>query len=157
MKKFLLVTATTAAALALSACAPKLGGSDYMANSVGEISETLKGTIISMRVVNISAKDPSNPGIGALAGGVAGGVLGSQVGKGSGPAVVGTLGALGGAALGHFAEGKLTEQEGFEYQVQLDRGDIVTLSQGAEPRLAIGQRVLVIKSNKNRSRVVPAG
>jgi len=157
MKKFLLVAALTTAALSLSACTPKLGGNDYSARSVGEISETLKGTVVSMRVVNISAKDASTPGVGALGGAVAGGVLGSQVGKGSGPAVIGTLGALGGAALGHYAEGRLTEQEGFEYQVQLDRGDIITLSQGAEPRLAIGQRVLVIKSNKDRSRVVPAG
>ena len=157
MKKFLLVAALTTAVLSLSACAPKLGGNDYGVRGVGEVSETLRGTVISMRVINISAKDASTPGVGALGGAVAGGVLGSQVGKGHGPAVIGTLGALGGAALGHYAEGRLTEQEGFEYQVQLERGDIVTVSQGAEPRLAIGQRVLVIKSNKDRSRVVPAG
>jgi outer membrane lipoprotein SlyB len=154
MKKLLLVAATTAAALSLSGCAPKLGGNDYAVRGVGEISETVRGTIVSMHVVNISAKDQSGPGAGALAGGVAGGLLGSQIGKGRGPMVAGVVGALGGAALGHLAEGKLTEQEGFEYQIQLDTGGLITVSQGAEPRLALGQRVLVIKSGRDRSRVV---
>ncbi|MEI8296187.1 MAG: glycine zipper 2TM domain-containing protein [Alphaproteobacteria bacterium] len=159
MKKYLVVVAATAAALSLSACAPKIGGNDYSVRGAGEVSETVKGTIISMHVVNISAKTAENqsgPGAGALIGGLTGGVLGSQVGKGRGPAVIGVAGALGGAALGHYAEGKLTEQEGFEYQIQLDSGGIVTVTQGAEPRLAVGQKVLVIKSNRDRSRVVAA-
>lgn len=159
MKNIVIIAATTAASLALSGCAPKLGGSDYSVRGVGEVSQTYRGTIVSARPIMIQAKTAeaqSQPGAGALVGGLAGGVLGSQVGKGKGQVVAGALGALGGAAAGHFAEQKLTEQEGMEYQVQLESGALITVAQGAEPRLFVGQRVLVIKSDRERSRVVPA-
>jgi len=46
-------------------------------------------------------------------------------------------------------------QEGTEYQIKLDNGSTITIAQGIEPRLAVGQRVLVIESNRSRSRMVP--
>lgn len=156
MKKIMFTAAIVAASLTLTGCAPKIGGNDYSVRGVGEVSQTFQGTIISAHSILVSAKDPSNPGVGALAGGATGAFLGSQVGKGRGQVVMGTLGALGGAVGGHFAEQKLTEQEGMEYQIKLDSGSIVTVAQGAEPRLAVGQRVLVINSARERSRVVAA-
>ncbi len=155
MKKILIVSLVSTVALLVSACAPKLGGSDYNVRGVGEISQTLRGTVISARPVIINASDNSQFGAGAGIGGLSGALLGSQIGGGKGRVLTGTLGALGGAAAGHLIQQKATEQEGMEYQVQLDRGDVITISQGAEPRISSGQRVLVIQSNKERSRIVP--
>ena len=155
MKKFLIASTVVGCSLLGSGCAPKLGGNDYSVKGAGEISSTLKGVIISARPVMINAQDPSQPGVGAVVGGLSGALLGSQIGGGKGRMVTGVLGGLAGAGAGHLIQGKATEQEGYEYQVQLDRGDTVTLTQGAEPKMTAGQRVLVIQSNKDRSRIVP--
>ena len=156
MKKILIVATLSATSLMLSACAPKLGGNDYTAHGAGEISQTFKGTIASSRVVTINGSD-GKLGAGAAVGGITGGLLGSTLGGGKGRLVTGVLGGLAAGAAGHLLEQKMTEQQGMEYQVQLDRGDIVTLTQGEDPKMAVGQRVLVIQSGKDRSRVVPDG
>lgn len=135
----------------LSACAPRIGGSDYNVRGVGEVSTTQRGTILSKRVVNIEA---NNTHLGTLGGAAAGGLLGSAIGKGGGARIATGAGILGGAVAGHFAERALTNQEGFEYQVQLDSGEVKTIAQGAEPNLGIGQRVLVISSARDRGRII---
>lgn len=142
------------AAYFLTGCAPQLGGSDYDTNSVGTVSSTLKGTIISARVININAKDRSNVGAGGLIGGLAGAGLGSTIGSGKGSMLSTVLGGLAGGAAGHFAEQKMTAQQGIEYQVKLDRGDTISIAQGAEPKLIQGDRVLIIQSPGGRSRVI---
>lgn len=160
MKKILLSFLFSSSALfLLSGCAPSIGGNDYSVSGTGQVSETYPGVITAKRIVKVNAKSPEHEndiGVGTVAGGVAGGVLGSQIGGGKGAVVAGTLGALGGAVAGHFAEKKLTEQQGYEYQVKLDDGRLLTLTQGATPDLAIGQRVLmIVPQNGGRSRVVP--
>lgn len=158
-KIFLLLTVFSSALFLLSGCAPSIGGNDYSVSGTGQVSETLPGVIVAKRVVKVNAKSPEHEndiGVGTVAGGVAGGVLGSQIGGGKGAIVAGTLGAVGGAVAGHFAEKKLTEQEGYEYQVKLDDGRLLTLSQGKTPDLLVGQRVLmIVPTNGGRSRVVP--
>jgi outer membrane lipoprotein SlyB len=156
MKKILIVATLSATSLMLSACAPKLGGSDYSTRGVGEISQTFKGTIVSARPVMLNSSD-EKLGAGAAIGGISGGLLGSTIGGGKGRLVTGVLGGLAGGAAGHLLEGKMSEQQGMEYQVQLDRGDVITLAQGEDPKMSVGQRVLVIQSGKDRSRVVPDG
>ena len=173
MKKRLLNSATTSliissvivSGLAVSGCAPRIGANNISVQGVGEMSETLRGVIIAARPVTISAsrQDMDNqPGTGAGLGAVGGGVLGSQIGGGRGR----VLAALGGAALGggagHMIGQKLTDQEGMEYQIKLDRGGIVTMRQGADPVMRAGQRVMVINSSKDvlnhgggNSRVIP--
>ena len=173
MKKRLLNSVTTSliissaiiSGLAISGCAPRIGANNISVQGVGEMSETLRGVIIAARPVTISAsrQDMDNqPGTGAGLGAVGGGVLGSQIGGGRGR----VLAALGGAALGgvagHMIGQKLTDQEGMEYQIQLDRGGIVTMRQGADPVMRPGQRVMVINSSKDvlnhgggNSRVIP--
>ncbi len=144
------------ASLFLGACAPKLGGNDYDVSGAGEISSTLKGTIIATRVVKLRPDNSHKAGTGATAGGLTGAVLGSTIGGGHKmPFVAGAIGGLAGAFAGHAIEQKLTEQDGMEYHIKLANGEIITLTQGLEPRLSIGQKVLVIKSDRSRSRVVP--
>ncbi len=157
--KQIFAVAMLALPLMLTSCAPKLGGSDYSIADVGANSTSLRGSITNIRVVNLVATDANKPGVGALAGGVAGGVTGHVVSNG-GPFTT-MAGGLLGAAAGHFAEQALTNQEGFEYTVLLDNGEVKTIAQGAEPRMAVGQRVIVVLNNKGtmgqqaRSRVVP--
>ncbi len=158
MKKIALTSLLIAATVAVSGCAPRIGGSNYSVRGTGEVSETNRGVIISMRTVRIGAKTAeheNDPGTGALVGGVAGGMAGSQIGSGRGAVAATAAGAVLGAVAGHFAERGLTDQDGFEYTVRLDNGRIVTIAQGAEPRMSVGQQVLVIKGFKDRGRIVP--
>lgn len=159
------ISAVALSGLTITGCAPRIGANNVSIQGVGEMSQTLRGVIIAARPVTISAsrQDMDNqPGAGAALGAVGGGVLGSQIGQGRGS----VLAALGGAALGgvagHMVGQKLTDQEGMEYQIQLERGDIVTMRQGADPMMRVGQRVMVINASKDvlnhgggNSRVIP--
>lgn len=158
MKKILAVTLLASAAFTTTGCAPRIGGNDYAITGAGEVNTTYRGTIVAMRPVNISAsrtEQDNQPGTGAAIGAVSGAVLGSQIGKGHGSAIAGLAGALAGGVAGHYAGQALTDQQGFEYQVQQDNGALVTIAQGAEPKLHVGQRVLVVSSQKSRGRIIP--
>jgi len=155
--------ALSLACLLTSGCAPKLGANDYGVSAVGDFSENHLGTLISKRVVRISGKetgDDNTPGLGAIAGAGAGALAGSQIGYGKGQVAGGVLGGLVAGVAGHYIEKALTEQDGFEYTVKLDDGRTVSIVQGAEPALNVGQRVRVVKSQgktkSQRSRVLPA-
>jgi outer membrane lipoprotein SlyB len=158
MRRIFLI-ALTSLPLFLTNCAPKLGGSDYAMADVGANSTSLRGSIVALRVININASQPNQPGVGAGIGAVSGAVIGNVVSN-HGPFTTLAGGLLGGVA-GHFAEQGLTSQEGIEYTVQLDSGEVHTIAQGAEPRMSVGQRVIVVLNNKGyagqqaRSRVVP--
>lgn len=151
MKK--IIHAVIGAAI-LTGCAPKLGGSDYDVRGVGEVSKTMPGVILAKRVVKINAADPTQPGIGAGGGAAAGVLGGSMIGQGDGNLLAMGLGALIGGFAGHALEQEATSQEGFEYQVRLENGSTIALSQGAEPSLCVGQAVFVIEGIKGRSRIV---
>jgi outer membrane lipoprotein SlyB len=154
MKKNIVIAALVGASLLTSACAPKLGGNDYSVRGVGQVSQTTKGTITAAHPISIHGKDGSL-GAGGIIGGLTGAVLGSTIGGGKGRLVTGALGALGGGAAGHVIEQKLSEQDGMEYQVQTDRGETLTIAQGADPMMSVGQRVLIIQGGPDRSRIVP--
>ena len=85
---------------------------------------------------------------------------GSQIGYGKGQVAGAVLGGLAAGVAGHYIEKALTEQDGWEYTVKLDDGRTVSIVQGAEPPLNVGQRVRVVKSQgktkSQRSRVLPA-
>ena len=154
IKKIALLT-LSCGILFLSACAPKLGGNDYDVSGVGEISTTLKGIIVARKTVKLRPDNSDKPQIGAAAGVASGALLGSTIGGGHKmPLVAAVVGGLAGGAAGHALQNKLTEQDGTEYQIKLDSGKLITIAQGLEPSLAVGQKVLVIESNRSRSRVV---
>jgi outer membrane lipoprotein SlyB len=157
MNKLFKLTVLGLSTLIIASCAPRLGGSDYTADSVGDPSRTVRGTIVAMRTINIGAQKENQPGVGALAGGVAGAIAGTQFGGGRGRVATTGLGALAGAGAGHIAERYLTDQEGFEYQVETETGELLTIAQGKEPAMSVGQHVLVIvaSSKGHRSRIIP--
>lgn len=146
------ISAILVVGLTVNGCAPRIGANNVSIQGVGEMSQTLRGVIIAARPVTISAsrQDMDNqPGAGAAIGALGGGVLGSQIGQGRGSVVAALAGAAAGGVAGHYLGQKLTDQEGMEYQIQLERGGIVTVRQGADPVMRVGQRVMVINSAKD--------
>lgn len=153
-----IATSITAMAL-LTACAPKIGGNDYSIRGVGEVSQSFLGTVIAARPITVQGKPTEQQGqlgTGAILGAGTGVVAGSLIGRGATPWIAGTLGALAGGAAGHMIENQATSQQGMEYTIRLDQGGEIVVSQGLEPMLSAGQKVRVITSAKDRSRVVPA-
>jgi outer membrane lipoprotein SlyB len=145
-----------ALAVALSGCTRNISSSNYTAASVGEAMTTYQGTIINVRKVSIQEGDKLSDNTGGMVvGGLLGGVGGHMIGKGHGNTAATVGGALLGATAGAFAQRALSEQEGLEYSVKLTNGNIMTVVQGLDNPMAVGQRVLVQVSNQGRSRVVP--
>lgn len=133
--------------LTIAACAQNIGSSDYSYSSVGQVSNAIPCTVLSVRQVNVQ----SNNGTGTVVGGVAGGLAGSTIGRGSSATI---LGALGGAAIGavagNAAESSLSSQTGFEYIVKTDNGQTYSITQGADNLVAAGQRCMLINGNPSR-------
>ena len=64
------------------------------------------------------------------------------------------LGAIGGAVIGALAgsaiEKGVTNQNGMEYVVQAENGNLITLVQGAEPAFSMGDHVMVLYGGRSR-------
>jgi outer membrane lipoprotein SlyB len=153
IKKF--ITLSLAAAL-ITSCAREISPDVYTADCIGEASETYQGTICNARCVKVEEFERmEDHQVGALAGGVAGGAAGASIGKGTGQVAAAAGGALAGLIGGAFLEKKIRSQRGVEYIVQLDNGNLLTVVQGKNPPLSVGQRVFVMVSHEGRSRVIP--
>lgn len=154
-KKF--STAIFLSAIALfTGCTRNISSNNYAASNVGEAMTTYSGTIASMRKVLVQEGDKLSDNVGGGAvGGLVGGVGGHMIGGGRGNLAATAGGALLGAAAGAFAQRALSEQEAFEYTVKLDTGSMMTIVQGLDSNLVVGQKVYV-QVSKNRSRVVAA-
>jgi outer membrane lipoprotein SlyB len=142
------------AAVSVCGCARQISSNVYSAASVGEVSKTVPGVIISARTVTVEdAEYLGDNTLGILGGGAAGALIGSRVGKGSGNTLATIAGGVGGAVAGAFAEKALKTQNAYEYIVALDNGDSKTVVQGLDPAFAVGQKVWLIESMQGRSRV----
>lgn len=130
------------ALLALGGCAkPGLGGGDYTrAQTRGEQTVRL-GVVEQVRSVRIEG---TRSGVGAVAGAGVGGLAGSEVGGGRGS----IAGAIGGALLGGIAgqavEQAGTKQEGVEITVKLEGGKLIAITQAADERFNVGDRVRIL-------------
>jgi outer membrane lipoprotein SlyB len=154
-RSHILLSTALVAVLAVSGCARDISGGSYVASKVGEVQETLAGKVISVRQVRVESEDQLEDNtLGLAAGGIAGGVAGNSFGKGTGKGLATVGGALAGATLGALAQKELKNQMGMEYVVKLDRGDLLTVVQGTDEPIGVGQRVYVVKSDRGRSRVV---
>lgn len=154
MKKIIYILLTLPAFMLLSACGGEIGANRYETSAVGQVNTAREGVIISVRQVIVSTSDGA---VGNLAGGIAGGAAGSMIGGSSGTRVIGAVGGavLGGMA-GSAAQNRLSEQAAYEYVIRLDGGGAVTVTQGTDVPLSIGQRVVVLgASGGHRARVIP--
>ena len=135
----------------LAACTSDISPDSYSVGAVGQVNRAVSGVIVNARPVAIQG---TRSGLGAGAGALAGGTAGSTVG---GSTEANIIAAVGGAVVGGLAgaaiEESATRQTGMEYVVETDNGALVTVVQGGEAPLAVGQRVLVIYGT--RARVIP--
>ncbi|MDR1694151.1 MAG: hypothetical protein LBR70_03040 [Lactobacillaceae bacterium] len=153
MRKFFYITALPAVLL-IGACAGEIGANRYETSAAGQVNTARIGTIIAVRNVKVSTSEGQ---MGSLAGGVAGGAAGSMIG---GSTAVNVIGAVGGAVLGSLAgnaaQNKFSEQTGYEYIIKLDNGSVITITQGADNVLSVGQRCVVLDASRGeRARVIP--
>ena len=134
--------------LALTACTRNLSPDTYSVGSVGAANRTVRGEIINVRDVNITG---NNTGVGVASGAAGGAIAGSAIGSGN---RANALGVIGGAVVGGVAgavlEEGMTRQTGLEYVVETSNGNLLTVVQGPVPRLAEGDKVLIIYGNPTR-------
>ncbi|MBU6375236.1 MAG: hypothetical protein KGQ59_04520 [Bdellovibrionales bacterium] len=139
--------------VAMTGCATNLSSEHYSDQTVGEASRVYKGVIVDVRRVRVGpdelGKSRTGVGLGAVGGALAGRAL--TRGSGAGTLIGGVVGAIGGA----FAEKALKTQDALEYTVELANGEGMSVVQGAENPLVVGQNVRVIVSNRGRSRIIP--
>ncbi len=102
------------------------------------------GAIESMRQVEVQGE---TSGLGAAAGGVAGAIVGNQFGRGDGRTLMTIAGAAGGAYTGNTIEKQMKKRTAWRVTVRLDDGTVRTLTQGAQPPFAIGDRVRIVNGS----------
>ena len=131
----------------LAGCVANISPNAYSVSSVGQVNRSVAATIISVRDVDVSG----TTGTGATVGVAAGATAGSAIGGG---ARANILGAIGGAVVGGLAgaamERNATKQTAVEYVVQTVNGNLMTIVQGTDPRLAEGDSVLVLYGSPSR-------
>lgn len=139
------LTLTTAL---LAGCATNISPDTYSVGSVGQVNRTIAATVISVREVDVAG----TTGLGGTTGAATGAVVGSAAGGGN---VRGNIvGAIGGAVVGGLAgaaiEANATKQKAFEYVVETQNGNLMTLVQGIDTQFALGQKVLVLYGSPSR-------
>lgn len=148
--KLFLLTSTM---MLCASCARQISSDVYASGQVGEVSTTYAGVIKNVREVCVEQGDKlEDNGLGIASGGVAGGVVGSALGKGN--LFPTAAGAIAGAVTGSFIEKKLKQQSAFEYIVELNNGNLMTIVQGQDEIFSLGQPVYVIVSPFGRSRII---
>jgi outer membrane lipoprotein SlyB len=151
MKKFALFI--SGGLMLLTSCARQISSDVYSARQAGEISTTYPGFIKNVRAVCMDEGDRlEENGLGIAGGGIAGGALGNAIGRGR--FVPTAAGAIAGAITGSLIEKNLKHQSAFEYIVELENGNLITVVQGQEHLFNIGQPVYVIVSGSGRSRII---
>ena len=147
MKAKLLLSALTVV-VPLAACTPNISPDSYSVGSVGQVNRVVRGVIVSARPVAVSG---TNTGIGAGAGAIAGGTGGSTIGGSAAGNIVGAVaGAVVGGVIGAAVEEGATRQTGMEYVIEAENGALITLVQGDEEPLSVGQKVMVIYGTRAR-------
>ena len=89
--------------------------------------------------------------MGTTAGAAAGSVAGSAIGGAARENIIGAIGgAVVGGIIGSMAEEGATQQQGMEYVVETENGSLITVVQGTDPCLNIGDKVIVIYGQRSR-------
>jgi outer membrane lipoprotein SlyB len=97
------------------------------------------GRIEAIEVTKIPGSD--DLGMGSVIGGVIGGLLANQFGGGNGKILATAAGVGGGAIVGNQVEQYNRLHETYRIRVQLDNGDMQTVSQDNDSDLSVGNRV----------------
>ena len=139
-------------ALSLAGCAGSMSGNTYSRERAQKVQTVEYGQVIEVRQIQIEG---TKSAIGALAGGAMGGALGSGVGRGAGTTIAVVGGAIAGAAAGAATEEAITKQPGLEITVRMDNGQTLSLVQGMDPPINVGDRVKMLHNPDGSARVIP--
>ena len=146
--KFTLIAIIVLPLCALYGCMRNISPDSYAVGSVGQVNRAVRGKVISARLVNILG---SQTGVGTTAGAAAGGVAGSAIGGAARENIIGAIGgAVVGGIIGSITEEGATQQQGMEYVVETENGSLITVVQGTDPCLNIGDKVIVIYGQRSR-------
>ena len=144
MKKIL---AAMLPAIMLAACQSDIDSYQYGTSSVGQANAAAQCRVINVLPVKVKSDNE----LGTLIGGAAGGVAGYGIG---GDSTAHWLGSIGGAVLGgiagNAAQGALSSQNAYEYIVELNNGQVMTITQGTDTLLSPGQRCMLLYGNPAR-------
>ncbi|MCM1513129.1 MAG: hypothetical protein NC112_08510 [Oxalobacter formigenes] len=141
------ILSLAAALLLVAGCAQNISSDTYSVSGAGKTGKVVPGVVVSARAVSVAGTSKTGQTVGAAAGAAAGSAIG-----GSTRAHI--LGAIGGALVGGIAGGAaekgITAQDGTEYIVETNSGELVTLMQGPDPAFKKGDRVLILHGSKAR-------
>ena len=133
--------------LLLCGCAKNISPQSYSVGSVGQVNRTIAGKVISVREVDITGSTGTGGGAGAALGAIGGSSIG---GTGRDNLVGAISGAVIGGLIGSAIEGNGTKQQGIEYVVETENGNLMTVVQGLTPVFRAGQKVLVLYGSPSR-------
>jgi len=138
------------AVLLLSGCAKQYSPDVYSPGGMQQANKVEHAVIQNVREVDVN--DPSL-GLGTAAGAAAGGIAGSQIGKGGGNAAAILGGVLIGGAIGWLIEQDANSTTAYEYILEKQNGDLITLAQKQEQPFNVGDRVFILYGVQ--ARVIP--
>lgn len=102
------------------------------------------------RIERVQLRDQGSQGIGggAVLGAIIGGVVGSKVGSGDDRTVATAAGAVAGGVIGHQIQSsnngnRRYRRDGYMVEVSLDDGRWAQVTQIENPRLRVGNRVMI--------------
>ncbi len=136
-----------AALVALSGCAVTPNSASVYNSSQAQGEQTVRmGVVDSVRPVTIDKSRDGN-GAGTLVGGALGGVAaGSLIGSGNGSLAAGVVGAVLGGIAGNQVQNNLNQRPGLEITVRLSNGELRAITQDADERFNVGDRVRLLSS-----------
>ena len=113
----------------LSSCARQISSNTYSESSIGEVSQTYPGIVISQREVTVEGSESlQDNSLGIVGGGAAGALLGSEMGKGKGNLVSTLATGVVGAVAGAYAEKSLKTQNAIRLEMTVNaQGRKITL------------------------------
>ena len=144
-----------AVCLAVGACVGNRYDNDtYDPRGVGVLGGAARGVVINARQMVIRGATQDGANVGAAVGGTAAGVAAARAGAGVAGIVGGVVGgAVVGAVAGAAIEASAGQGVGMEYVVQIDSGQLLTVSGGNDVVFSVGQRVIVLQG-RPRSRLI---
>jgi len=145
-----------AVAVVLSGCASQtMTGGAYTASQARQAQVVKKGTVVSVKLIQING---GASGVGGMGGAALGGIAGSGNGRiGSNQQAASMVaGAILGGVAGHIADSTVNTVEGQEITVQLPNGAEIAVAQEIDKKegaFIVGEQVRVLTSPTGVTRI----
>ncbi|PLX42575.1 MAG: hypothetical protein C0608_02820 [Deltaproteobacteria bacterium] len=135
-------------------CASQQSPDYYRRGQAQGMQKVIYGTVVDVR--NVMIEGTKTP-VGTVVGGIAGAIVGSTIGGGAGRKLATVAGATAGAVGGSVAEEKITQKEGVELIIDLDRGETVAVVQEISVEFFPGDRVRLVEDKDGTTKAMLLG